>query len=77
MAEENKSVIAEKYLGKGKTGKYCPFRQGHYCNTNCGLFMESLGSCCIHGINWNLKKLNDVVGELKENINFKKDKIRG
>lgn len=54
MAEE---PISNKFRGKGKTGLFCPFRQGHYCNKNCGLYMEGLGSCVFHGINQNLRTL--------------------
>lgn len=60
---EEKEIISQKYLGKGKTGKYCGFREKHFCNKNCGMYMESLGSCCLHGINWNMKKILD---ELKK-----------
>jgi len=64
--EEEKQVIQNKYLGKGKTGRFCPFREKHFCNKNCGLFMESLGSCCLHGINWNLKKILDELEKTNE-----------
>jgi hypothetical protein len=56
--ENNNQPIPNKYRGKGKTGLFCPFRTGHYCNPNCGLFMEGLGSCVFHGINRNLQLLN-------------------
>ena len=54
---EDKQVIAEKYRGKGKTGLFCPFREKHYCNSNCGLFCTGLGSCVFHAINLNLQNL--------------------
>jgi len=63
---EVKQPIANKFLGKGKTGRFSPFREKHYCNKNCGLFMESLGSCCMHGINWNLKKMLDELKKIAE-----------
>ena len=62
-----KQPIENKFRGKGKTGLFCPFRTGHYCNKNCGLYMESLGSCCMHGINWNLKKAVDQLEKIEEN----------
>ena len=52
-----KQIIANKYLGKGKKGRFCPFRQGNFCNENCGLFCDGLSMCVLHGINWNLQKL--------------------
>jgi hypothetical protein len=57
--------IANKFRGKGKTGLFCPFRQGHYCNKNCGLFCEGLGSCVFHAINLNLQNLDKKVKEKK------------
>jgi len=62
---EKKPVIENKYLGKGKTGRFCPFRIQHYCNKNCGLFAEGLGSCCFHGINQNLRLIREALEKLK------------
>lgn len=58
---EEKKVIENKYLGKGKTGRFCPFREKHYCNKNCGLFCEGLGACVLHSIGWNLKQVLDEI----------------
>ena len=63
---EEKPVIENKYLGKGKTGRFCPFRTQHFCNKNCGLFCEGLGSCVLHSIGWNMKQLLDEVKKVNE-----------
>lgn len=63
---EEKEIIQNKYLGKGKTGRFCPFREKHFCNKNCGLFMEGLGSCVLHGINLNLQRLTEKIDEIKD-----------
>jgi hypothetical protein len=61
MTDDNNKVIDNKFLGKGKQGRFCPFRTGHYCNKNCGLFMEGLSSCVLHGINLNLQRLTEGI----------------
>lgn len=61
----DKEIIANKFLGKGKTGRFCPFRTGHFCNKNCGLYCEGLGSCTFHAINLNLQRLNEKIEKLK------------
>ena len=63
---EEKDVIAKKYLGKGKKGRFCPYRQGNFCNENCGLFCEKLSSCVFHGINLNLQRLTEEIKELNK-----------
>lgn len=65
MEEENKEVIPTKYLGKGKTGRFCPFREKNFCNKNCGLFCEGLGSCVLHGLNLNLQLLLEEIKKKK------------
>lgn len=62
--EEEKQVIASKFKGKGKKGLFCPFRQGNFCNENCGLFCVALSSCVYHGINFNLQKLTEEITKL-------------
>lgn len=42
---------------KGNEGKWCPFRQGHYCGPNCGMFMVGMKMCVFHGINANLRNI--------------------
>ncbi len=64
--DKGKEVIPEKYRGKGKQGLFCPFRQGHFCNKNCGLFCEGLGSCTLHAINLNLQRLTEAIKNKKE-----------
>lgn len=64
---DKKEVIPNKFKGKGKQGLYCGFRQGHYCNENCGMFCLKLSSCVLHGINQNLRVLVQEVKKLKEN----------
>jgi len=59
--ETEKQVIQNKYLGKGKTGRFCPFRIQHFCNKNCGLFCEGLGSCVLHGLNLNLQLILEEI----------------
>lgn len=45
----------------GKTGKYCPFREGHKCGSFCGLFCMGLNSCVFHAINKNLQDIKNVL----------------
>lgn len=66
MAEPNKEIIPEKFRGRGKMGLYCPFREKHYCNKNCGLFCVSLSSCVLHGINLNLQRLTEEIEKSKK-----------
>jgi hypothetical protein len=66
MTEETKKEeIPNKFRGKGKLGLYCPFRTGHYCNANCGMFCIKLSSCVFHGINLNLQKLIEAIDKKK------------
>ena len=67
--EEKKEIIPNKYRGKGKKGLFCPFRQGNFCNENCGLFCEGLSSCVLHGINLNLQL---ILEELKKDDKLKR-----
>lgn len=53
--------IDNKFRGKGKQGLFCPFRTGHYCNANCGMYCIKLNSCVLHGINFNLQKLTEEI----------------
>ena len=63
---EEKEVIPNKYKGRGKKGLFCPFRQGNFCNENCGLFCIKLSSCVFHGINLNLQRLTEKLDEIKK-----------
>lgn len=44
---------------RGKTGKYCPFREKNKCGDYCGLWVEGLKMCAIQAININLGNINN------------------
>jgi hypothetical protein len=48
-----------------KTGKYCPFREGHKCGDYCGLWNNGLKCCNLIGININLGVIANKKNEIK------------
>lgn len=53
-------VVDKKFVGKGKAGKYCPFRVDHKCGDYCGLYCIGLKACVFHAINLNLQKVKVI-----------------